>query len=63
MADNPHKKKSDGKLVSNQPWERNYLANKTNMPKPLVEKIIKSNGPSRKAVEQKLNEMKKNGSK
>jgi hypothetical protein len=63
MTDNPHKKKADGKLVSQQKHEIDYLARKTGLPKPLVSNVQKQVGPSRTKVEQKLNEMKRNGKK
>lgn len=62
MADDPNKRgKADRDRVSKQKHEIAYLADKTDMPKKLVEKIQQDYGPSRKAVQQKLEEMKRNG--
>jgi len=63
MADDPKKKGADGKLVSQQPHEVKYLEKKHELPAPLIKKVIEQVGPSRQKVEQKLNEMKKNGRK
>jgi hypothetical protein len=63
MSDDLHKRgKPDRDRVSaNEPWEVNRLAKKTDMPAPLVKKIIQSEGPMRSNVERRLNTMKKNG--
>jgi hypothetical protein len=60
MADDPNKKKHDGKLVSTQPHEVRYIADKKNLPPPLVKTIIEQVGPSRQKVERKLDDMKRN---
>ncbi len=61
MADDKSKKGADGKLVSQQKHEVDYLAKKHDLPPPLVKKVIASEGPSRAAVESYLKDMKKNG--
>jgi hypothetical protein len=63
MADDPKKKGHDGKLVSQQPHELDYLAKKHELPKKLVANVIDQEGPSRKKVENYLSDMKKNGKK
>lgn len=52
----------DRDLVSStEKYEVDYLANKHQLPAPLVKKIIEQEGPSRKAVEKYLGDMKKAG--
>lgn len=62
MADDKSKRgKPDSDLVSKQPWEIQHLADKFELPKPLIENIVEQVGPGRTAIEQKLQEMKENG--
>lgn len=64
MADDPNKRgKQDRNQISKQKHEIDYAAKRTGMPKPLVEKIQESHGPSREKVIKKLEEMKRNGRK
>lgn len=51
------------KVSSTERYEVDYLAKKKDLPSPLVKKIIQQEGPSRKAVERYLDQMKKNGRK
>ena len=52
----------DRKLVSaKEPYEVAYLAKRTDLPKPLVKKIIEQQGPSRAKVERYLTKMKRHG--
>lgn len=48
------------RLNPNQPYEVNDLAKKFELPNELVKKIIEQEGPSRKNVEQYLQQMKNN---
>lgn len=53
--------KPDRDLVSStEPYEVDYLAKKHQLPAPLIKKVVEQEGPSRKAVEKYLEEMKKN---
>lgn len=62
MPDNPNKRGApDRSRVSHQKHEIGYLADKHQLPRLLVEKIVKQVGPSRTAVETKLRDMKRNG--
>jgi len=65
MSDNKSKrgKPDRARVAANEPYEIDYLAKKTDMPAALVRKIVEQVGPSRAAVEAKLEEMKKNGQK
>jgi len=63
MADDPNKRGKDGKLVSMQPHEQKYLADKHKLPLPLVRNVTKQVGPSRAKVDAKLGQMKRNGQK
>ncbi len=61
----PDDKKKTGKpdrdLVSaNEPYEVAYIAKKHELPSTLVKKVIEQEGPSRKKVENYLDQMKKN---
>jgi hypothetical protein len=54
--------KPDRDLVSStEKYEVDHLAKKHQLPAPLVKKVIEQEGPSRKAVEKYLGDMKKNG--
>ncbi|MGQ3001263.1 MAG: DUF3606 domain-containing protein [Hydrogenophaga sp.] len=53
-GDDPKKKKQDGKLVSRQDHERDYLAKTTGKSLAEIEKAIKAVGPSREKVLQYL---------
>lgn len=64
MADDPKKKgKPDSDLVSKQPHEIKHLEEKHGLPAKLIENIVEQVGPSRVKVEEKLEEMKRNGKK
>jgi hypothetical protein len=60
MADDPSKKRQDAKLVSMQPHEVQYLAQKHDLPVALVRDIVEREGPSRAAVESYLERMIRN---
>lgn len=62
MSDNKKKVGSpDRDLVSGtEKYEVDYLAEKHKLPAPLVKKVIEQEGPTRKAVEKYLGDMKKN---
>lgn len=52
--------KSDRDLVSStEKYEVDHLAKKHDLPTPLVKKVIEQEGPSRRAVEKYLGDMKK----
>ena len=53
-GDDPKKVKQDGKLVSQQPWEVQYVKKVSGKPSAVVKQAIKDAGPSRKAVMKKL---------
>jgi hypothetical protein len=64
----PDNKKLVGKpdrarVSANEPYEMRALAKKVDLPVPLVTNVTRQVGPSRTKVEQKLNEMKRNGRK
>ena len=65
MADNKSKRGNPdrSRVAASEPYEIDYLARKTGMPSALVRKIVEQVGPSRAAVEAKLEEMKDNGRK
>jgi hypothetical protein len=46
-----------------EPYEMRDLAKKTGLPVPLVKNVTQQVGPMRSKVEQKLNDMKRNGRK
>lgn len=48
------------RVSANEPYEVKRIAEKVNLPPPLVKKVIQQEGPMRKNVEQYLNQMKKN---
>ena len=62
MPDDKHKRgKPDRIRVSaNEPYEVRYVAEKKNLPVPLVRNVIKQVGPMRKDVESYLDRMKRN---
>lgn len=63
MADDKKKVgRPDRERVSvTERYEVDYLAKKVGLPRPLVEKVIRQEGPTRTKVEQYLRTMKKNG--
>jgi hypothetical protein len=63
MADNRKKTKQDGMLVSQQKHELKFLADKHDLPVPLISNVAKQVGPSRAKVDAKLAQMKRNGKK
>lgn len=50
MADDPHKKEQDSKLVSQQPHEIDYLVRTTGKTREQVIRAITDHGPSRAEV-------------
>jgi hypothetical protein len=60
MADNPKKKYADSRLVSTQKHEIDHLASQVGLPAPLVRNVVGREGPSRRAVVQYLEQMKRN---
>jgi biotin operon repressor len=65
MADNKSRRGNPdrSRVAANERYEIEYLAKKRDMPAALVKKIAEQVGPSRAAVEAKLEEMKENGRK
>lgn len=63
MSDDKSKggKPDRDRVSANEPYEVDYLAKKTGLPAPLVNKVIEQEGPMRSDVERYLEEMKKNG--
>lgn len=64
----PDNKKIVGKpdrarVSAKEPYEMRRLAEKVDLPVPLVTKVAEQVGPMRSKVEKKLNEMKRNGRK
>jgi hypothetical protein len=53
-GDDPKKTKEDGKLVSQQDHEVDYLKKKTGLPEPTIRKAIEKVGPSRAKVMEEL---------
>jgi hypothetical protein len=54
MADDPKKKKADGKKVSQQKHEVDYLVKQTGKTPAAVKKAIKDAGPGRAEVKKAL---------
>lgn len=54
MADDPKKKKQDGKLVSSQKHELKYTAKDNKVPVQKVKEAKVAVGPSRAKIEKKL---------
>jgi hypothetical protein len=63
MSDDPKKRHADGKLVSTQKHEVDYLARKHDLPVGMVREVAVRLGPSRAAVERALSTAKRNGRK
>jgi hypothetical protein len=61
MSDDKKKtgKPDRDRVSANEPYEVDYLAKKYQLPKPLIQNVIRQEGPMRRDVEAYLDKMKK----
>lgn len=62
MSDDPKKvgKPDRDRVSANEPYEVEHIAHKYGLPAPLVQNVIRQEGPMRSDVERYLENMKKN---